>query len=421
MRENMSVEYKVSPVVINNFSVKILSGILRRKRLFAKFQREGKSYPEFFQESIVNGEITSSELNESLYDDLCYGNQRLIYIYKLSSYDKKIVNSDKLLTLLQSRYAYVDALSLNVLLEQPYLEEIEDLVALKVILGVDGHSVKKINLIFSEKCSLEYNGGVRDEYSYITVEVDLINQLMFVKVRPKTMHVMEAQKPTQLADKYKDKVGKLFNMVFHEYKKNHKKALCNMNAKMYQQIYNKMVRNLPEDIENYISEVSNQFIEKIGISDFQEKKSENSIFDIKDTLTKMVEHLTIMNILYDNGNDQTLEGVQGYVSYIKFNDGTNISARLKSDNYCDPIYASEAYMALRASINNVEEIEILKVKWTEKFVGTRVSYDASDNLALSILLYKNHTKEEFEYAVEQYNECENERVESSQILYAMEA
>ena len=109
------------------------------------------------------------------------------------------------------------------------------------------------------------------------------------------------------------------------------------------------------------------------------------------------------------------------MTYIKFSDGTNISARIRGENYVEPIFSSEAFMALRASINNAEKITILKIAWLNEYRGTRVSYDASDSQCLAIHLYKHHTKEEFEYAVNKYREIESKTVKENPSLIAMEA
>ena len=78
-------------------------------------------------------------------------------------------------------------------------------------------------------------------------------------------------------------------------------------------------------------------------------------------------------------------------------------------------------MALRASINNAKKISILKTSWLNEYHGVRVSYDASDAECLGIHLYKRHTKEEFEYAVKKYKECEERVFGKSSAILAMEA
>lgn len=417
----METMFVLSPVIIRNFSEKTLNRFLYENRLHAEYTRSGKQYCDFVQEYINNGTLSSFELGELLYNDLLYGSQRLIFMYKICSYNSQIQSKQSLLEILQDSYVYVDSLNVNKILYQPYNEEIEDLVGVKVVLGIDGSSIRKINLIFSEKCTLTDSTGIHSEYSYITIDIDLIQKLLFVKVKPKSNLSDETKKPTNIAEKYFNKISKKFDISYHDFKGIHKQTLCNMNIELYEQIYQKMVQTKPKDLQEFINRLSNEIITKIGITDYYEKVADNNIFNIPDTLAKMIEHILISNILYKAGADDTLEGVDGYVSYIKFSDGTNISARLRSENYVEPIFSSEAYMALRSSINNAKKIAVLKVFWLNHFFGLRVSYDASNDQYLNILLYQNHKKEEFEYAIKQYCECESRTIEPNTGFFALEA
>ena len=110
-----------------------------------------------------------------------------------------------------------------------------------------------------------------------------------------------------------------------------------------------MVRTRPSGIDDFINDTANNIISKSEISDYEIKVAENNVFNIHDILQKMVEHILITNILYESNNQREFEDVQGYVTYIKFSDGTNISARLKSEKYVKPIFASETTLNLTFS------------------------------------------------------------------------
>lgn len=194
-----------------------------------------------------------------------------------------------------------------------------------------------------------------------------------------------------------------------------------MNIELYQQIYKEMVRTRPSGIDDFINDTANNIISKSEISDYEIKVAENNVFNIHDILQKMVEHILITNILYESNNQREFEDVQGYVTYIKFSDGTNISARLKSEKYVKPIFASETFMALRSSIENAKQISELKVYWFYHFAGLRVSYDATNLKCLEIRLYKYHEKGEFDYAISKYKECEYRTRQKNNKLLAMEA
>lgn len=413
--------FLLSPLITRNFDQKTKKHFLSQYRLYNEYVRSNKQFHIFIQENIQDGKIKQQDLAEYLFEDLLYGNQRLIYMYELFSYNKDYHDQTELLQRLQSYYSYVDSLNYNQILFQPYNNDIKELVAVKISLAINSTKIQKIVLIFSEKCTVSNKDGQHSEFSYITVEIDYTKKLLFIKVKPKSRVNEESQKPTELAERYFNKVTKILGLKFDDFKNIHRSTLCNMNIELYQQIYNRMVKTQPEEIDLFIRNTADSIIQKIGIADYDIKVTENNVFNIHDTLQKMVEHVLISNILYESTIEGNLEDVDGFVTYIKFSDGTNISARLRSEQYIEPIFASEAFMALRSSIENSKQISELKIYWLNKFSGLRVSYNAMDSQCLEILLYKHHNKGEFEYAVSQYKECEYRTIKQTSNLFAMEA
>lgn len=413
--------FKLSPIITRSFDKGVLKKFLSKYRLRTEFERSNKEFHDFVQDYIAKGDIRISELEEYFNEELLYGNQRSIYMHEIYGNYRKTQSKQALLNRIQERYPYVESLKFHSVLQQPLNKEITELVSIKAEVGFEVAIVQRITLIFGEKCYVNLKDGYRSEYSYITIEVDFPKKLLFVKVEPKTGVNDESQKPSNLAKKYYDIVTKLFKFQYNEYVNLHKATLCNMNIELYNQVYNKMVQKQPEGISMYIDSAVKNFQDKLDICNYKEKLAHSSIFNISDILTKMVEHILITDILYESAETGILAGVEGYVTYVKFSDGTNISARIRGEDYIAPIFSSEAFMALRASINNAKKITILKISWLNEYHGTRVSYDASDNQCLEILLYKHHTKEEFEYAVRKYRECEARTIEENPTLVAMEA
>lgn len=413
--------FLLSSLITRNFDNKVLDKFLARYRLLSEFKKSDEHYNTFIQENIAIGKIEKQDLAEYLFEDLLYGNQRLIYMYEMFSYKKELQNQEELIQRLQSYYPHIDCLNYNQILFQPHSEEIKDLVGIKIKLAVNSTKIQKVILLFSERCIIKRGNAQHGEFSYITVEVDFPKKLLFVKVQPKSNVDEETKKPMALAQKYYDKVTRIFGLQFNDFKNIHRSTLCNMNIELYRQIYNKMVKTQPEKIDEFIRNTAEGIIQKVGIADYAIKVAENNIFNIHDTLQKMVEHVLISNILYESQVQGTLEDVDGYVTYIKFSDGTNISARLRSERAIEPIFSSESFMALRSSIENAKQISILKTYWLNQFSGLRASYDATDSQCLEIRLYKHHNRGEFEYAISQYRECEQRTLERNSKILAMEA
>ncbi|MCI9083723.1 MAG: hypothetical protein HFI70_15950 [Lachnospiraceae bacterium] len=411
----------LSPVITRSFDKNVHKRFLATYRLSVKWDRSGIPFHEYVQDLIARGQIEVSELEEFLNEELLYGNQRSISMYDLYGDYADIQNGQKILARIQKYYPYIDSFPYHNVLFQPFHDNIRELVSVRVKFGLDAVTVQKLIMIFSEKCTVSSKTGRHSEYSYITVEIDFTRNLLFVKTEPKTGVLEEDKRHANLTEKYFKIVKKMFQLQINEFADRHKAVLCNINTELYRQVYSKMVQAQPKKMEEYISTVTDDFLDKLEIKNYREKLAHNNIFHVKDFLTKMVEHILITNILYESAETGTLEDVEGYVTYIKFSDGTNISARIRGETYTEPIFSSEAFMALRASINNAERITILKIAWLNEFRGTRVSYDASDSQCLGIHLYKHHTKEEFDYAVNKYREIESRTFEEDSAVTAMEA
>lgn len=418
MAEN---EFILSPLVTKNFDEKSRKKFLVKYRLYSEYSRSGQDFHFFVQENIQNGRIDKNDLAQYLFEELLYGNQRLIHMYDLYSYNDSYKNGAELISRIQTYYSYVDSLPYNQILFQNYNHDIGDLVATKYKLSLDLREIQNIVLIFSDKCTVIDHEGEHSEYSYTTAEIDFSKKLLFIKVEPKSNIIEENKKPMLLLEKYYEKISKILELKFNDFRSLHKCTLCNMNIELYQQIYKEMVRTRPSGIDDFINDTANNIISKSEISDYEIKVAENNVFNIHDILQKMVEHILITNILYESNNQREFEDVQGYVTYIKFSDGTNISARLKSEKYVKPIFASETFMALRSSIENAKQISELKVYWFYHFAGLRVSYDATNLKCLEIRLYKYHEKGEFDYAISKYKECEYRTRQKNNKLLAMEA
>ena len=296
-------------LITENFDEKFKKKFLGRYRLCTEYERSGKRYNIFVQENIQNGKIEIDDLAEALYDDLLYGNQRLIRMYKICSFDKKMQSQDELLSRLQSYYPYVDTLDFNKILFQVADDEIDDLVGIRMTVGVNPSKIQKLNMIFSERCTVSDHNGQHDEYSYITVDVDFAKKVLFIKVKPKTGVLQEDRKPAILMQRYFEKITRMFSMNYHDYINIHKSTLCNMNIDLYTQIYNKMVKTRPSKIDEYVIKVADEIIKKLQISNYKIKVAENNIFNIKDILQKMVEHVLISDIIYESKVGGTLEGV----------------------------------------------------------------------------------------------------------------
>lgn len=109
---------------------------------------------------------------------------------------------------------------------------------------------------------------------------------------------------------------------------------------LYAQVYNKMVFRKPQGIDEAVKNVSNILNNVLNIENLELKKQSNNIFNMNDNISKIVEHLLLSDILFSTSDSEIIDGIDGFVTYIRFNDGNNVSARLKGENCIDPIFDS---------------------------------------------------------------------------------
>lgn len=382
---------------------------LRHKKLLKRYESERICFEDFIVRLLNDGEIPIFEFNEYLFNELFFGQQRSTFIYKIYSYKKEIEDIEKLINILNRVYGVKGEYVLRItdIYSSDENAEMRELVGCKIIKStITMKKVKKIKLLFSKKVSIETKNGTSTENSYIPIEIDLENNLMIVKVNPKSKVITKGASPEELVTKYVKKVEKLFELDIESFNHIHKETIYKMCQELYSQVYNKMVFNKPNGIDEAINNVSNILNNVLNIENLELKRKSNNIFNMNDNISKIVEHLLISDILFSVSDSEIIDGIDGFVTYLRFNDGNNVSARLKGENCIDPIFDSETFMALRAPIDNAKKISILKVVWFKDGKKLRISYDTSNSLCLNIHFYKNLTEEEFNYGLNRYWEYE---------------
>lgn len=153
MAEN---EFILSPLVTENFDEKSRKKFLVKYRLYSEYSRSGQDFHFFVQENIQNGRIDKNDLAQYLFEELLYGNQRLIHMYDLYSYNDSYKNGAELISRIQTYYSYIDSLPYNQILFQNYNHDIGDLVAAKYKLSLDLREIQSIVLIFSDKLYMSF-------------------------------------------------------------------------------------------------------------------------------------------------------------------------------------------------------------------------------------------------------------------------
>ncbi|MBS5940011.1 hypothetical protein [Clostridium sp.] len=400
--------YILKESITKNITQESKIKFLRGKKLLKKFESERISFEDFIVGLLNNGELSIFEFNEYLFNELFFGQQRSTFIYKMYSYKKEILEVEKLINILNKVYGVNDEFVLRITDVYSNDENIEmrDLVGCKIIKSINENKVKKIRLLYYKKVNVELKNGISPENSYVPIAIDLENNLLIVKVNPKAKVITEGANPEELVTKYVKKVEKLFELDLESFNHIHKETMYKICQELYSQVYNKMVFSKPQGIDEVVNNVSNILNKALNIENLELKRQSNNIFNMNENISKIVEHLLISDILFSTSDSEIIDGIDGFVTYLRFNDGNNVSARLKGENCIDPIFDSETFMALRSPIDNAKKLSILKVVWFKDGKNLRISYDTSNSLCLNIHFYKNLTEENFNYGLNKYWEYE---------------
>lgn len=400
--------YILQKSVTRNITQESKNRFLRNNDLLKSYEAAKITFEDFIMEELNKGSLLIEELNEYLFDELFFGQQRSTYIYKMYSYRKEILNVEKLLEVMNMEFGIKEENMVRItnVYSNDDNKEKRELVGFKVIKYSVNNKVKKIKLLFSKKVRVQLKNGTSTENSYVPVELDLEKKIMVIKVNPKAKVISDGLTPEELVIEYNKKIIKLFQIDIQRFDHIHKEAMYKICQELYSQVYNKMVLNKPQGIDETIRTVSDMLNNILNIEHLELKKKCNNIFDMNDNISKIVEHLLISDILFSTTGSEIINGIDGFVTYLRFNDGNNVSARLKGENCIDPIFDSETFMALRAPIDNSKKLSILKVIWFKNGKKLRVSYDTSNSLCLNMHFYKNLEEGDFNYGLNKYWEYE---------------
>lgn len=118
---------------------------LRKRKLLKKYEESRLSFEEFIMGVLNNRELSIFDFNEYLFDELFFGQQRSTFIYKLYLYKQDILDSEKLMKILNRVYGINDEYQLRItdVYSENENSEMRELVGCKIIKSINGNKVKK--------------------------------------------------------------------------------------------------------------------------------------------------------------------------------------------------------------------------------------------------------------------------------------
>lgn len=397
--------------VIKNLTQGYLNSLLTSKRKFAEFQREGMEIEYYIAKLLGEEQWEEDELQDLLFEGLLYGKHRNVNIYQIRNCHN-LKSIEKWITNICSPYGIEDIPYKKLITLRINRERKEDLVGIDTVEDIEGNLIR-VRLIFGRQVQVVSSGELVDKYMFIPIEIDFVRKILIVKSKPMNYIVNEEDKPEKLMEYFSNIVIHNMGVQLEEFSENHRYALYNMCKCMVSDLFTIIPHQIyGNEIKSKISEFETSILQILNLQGLEEKKQYNNVFDIEKAIVKVLEHIALADFLFDRGIDEIFSmGINHIITYLKFNDGTNVNATVRGENYKKCIFSSEAFMGLRSSIENVKSIVEMQIAYKKRKATVRVKYNASNYEYLNMHFYSEYEMEELDNAWERYKYYERNSFE----------
>ena len=177
---------QVFRLIIENIRKNELRLYLKSQGIEKKSDEEEQKFEEWLSDIIDNEKIDIDSINDCIWDELMYGNRRLIRVYKLKATRKIKYEND------WSRFLEefnCSGLNFNNIIQTTISDEGENNGGEKLkVCGIktnfENDEIKYLDILFlySMKIKDKLTNSLEKFYSYIPVTLDLNKKLMIIKV-----------------------------------------------------------------------------------------------------------------------------------------------------------------------------------------------------------------------------------------------
>lgn len=408
MVSSQNTVFHIEKSVTNNYSARAFTKFLGSVREYTDFVRSGVAINEYISKLVNEEKLERDYLSDFLFDNLMFGLQRTVYIRKLSKAEINLQSEQEIMKIMEDKYG-IYSTSFNILAYTSFVTgnaNKTELSAFKVV--KESSSIKKIIFIFCEQVEINKISHIGKDHSYITIELDLVEGIVVTKVNPKARTPKPEHTPDILANKYTEKIMSLFGITTDIFLDSNKKTIYRLCAKLTNQIFDKISIKKSEEIKDIINCTADSIYNELKIENLQTKMRRSHVFNIASNLDKLIDNILLSDAFYSRDLDENVLGIDGLITYIKFNDGKNVNAVIKGDKSSIPIFDSEAFMGLRGTIENSGKIVETHINWYRIKGVYRVKYIATSPQYIILHFYQELFEGEFYDAYSKYKEIESE-------------
>ncbi|SHJ43637.1 hypothetical protein SAMN05444401_3014 [Clostridium amylolyticum] len=403
----------VNGSLIKNINENSLINFLKSKGCIKGEGESGKDTTLWIGELLDNKRITSTELNEFLFQELFYGRSNMINIFEIVSCKK--MRDEQVWNERLSESYNINSTNFNEIISTVVHQDTPiKIVAMNTLVDEEG-KVICVDIILARYIQINLNGRQSSSCCFIPIKFDLDNKLLIIKIRNQYGIPEKEHRPKATLDKiFEDfKLVMDFETITHDYK--HQKVLYNMSKGLLEELYNIVPNyNSLTEMDEYIEGFINNVIDNMDIinveDDAQGKKIINKgVIDLKDEINKVLQQLVVADYFFNEDIDLfSKNNVSAVITSIKFNDKEKNTARLAGEDNAKVIVCSRTFMSMRKSIEAVENVFALSIAHKRKSDSIEVKFDASekDRLSILILNQKNYTEEDYNKIWRMYKKYE---------------
>ena len=344
--------------------------------------------------------VTVEYINSCLWDELMFGNRRLVRCYELQAI-RKIKREIDWVNFLHEYNC--PSMNFNRIV-QTVLNYEDNVKVCAMNTDINDGVIQKISILFVFNMCIRGEVGEKKCYSFIPVTINLVDKILTMKVRNK-----------EEDDILKRLLGKL-EFETKCISVDTQKTLYRMSKVLFDDFF-KQLPNIAEveAKKKTIPVLVNSLLENVTLLNQEEqnglKTINKQVIDVEDEMYKLLQQVALYDYLKDNEIKILLQNTDRYISRIRFSDRDNLTASLTSETGVKCIFDAKTFMCVRNSLDLVERIVSIVVSFVSNSGKgiMSVKYDASDKryLCIHILNNRYYSEEDFNKIWELYREYES--------------
>lgn len=412
----------VEKPILTNINTSRITDFLKKKGIKREEGDRGMDYHLWLTKIISQEKVSLDEINECLYEELMFGNRRLIRFYELKSV-RKIKHTNDWINFLHKFNC--ENMNFNNILETHLANDERYKIAAIKSTSNDTNILSSIEILFVCRMEMknELNSGSTNTYSYLPINIDLVTKTMTIKVWNRD-GACENYRPIDQLDNIYSILTSIMEFETKSMEINPQTVLY----KMSKGLFNEFFQSLPniseiEAKKNLLDDIVNELLSGITLENSIYENNHISmnpeVINVKEEMYKLLQQVALYDYLKEHKLQTLLQSTDKVIARIKFSDRDNLSASLIGEKGVKCIFDAKTFMCIRNSLDLVEKIVSIAITFNIDKRKMTVKYDASDKryLVIHILNDKYYSEDEYNVIWELYRKYELNDITTTNNVY----